>query len=172
MTNPDIPVKRSRRRYGDRRFKMQRVANLLPKAARRVFRQFGFAESAIITRWHEVVGAELARCSMPLTLKFPRGKRTGGTLNIRVDGPIATELQHLEPVLVEKINTFYGYGAVGRIAITQGPIDRSGVRALAEELPVGAKAAKEVHNLVEGTQDDALKEALENLGRSMHAGSE
>ncbi len=147
---------------------MQRLSNLLPKEARRVFRQFGFAESAIITRWHEVVGAELARYSMPLTLKFPRGKRVGGTLHIRVDGPIATELQHLEPILVEKINTFYGYGAVQKVAISQGPINRPAA-AQHKELRVDPEAAMEVHGLVEGTRDDALKKALEDLGRSVYA---
>lgn len=129
MTNTSSPVKRTGHRRGNRRFRVQRLANLLPKEARRVFRQFGFAESAIITRWHEVVGSELSRHSMPLSLKFQRGKRVGGTLLIRVDGPIATELQHLEPVLVEKINTFYGYGAVGKIAIEQGPISARATRA-------------------------------------------
>lgn len=148
---------------------MQRLSNLLPKEARRVFRQFGFAESAIITRWHEVVGAELARYSMPLTLKFPRGKRVGGTLHIRVDGPIATELQHLEPILVEKINTFYGYGAVQKVAISQGPINRPAAAAQHKELRVDPEAAMEVHGLVEGTRDDALKKALEDLGRSVYA---
>ncbi len=169
MTKSASPVKRTSRRYGDRRFGVRRLSNLLPPEARRVFRQFGFAESAIITRWHEVVGAELARYSMPLTLKFPRGKRVGGTLHIRVDGPIATELQHLEPVLVEKINTFYGYGAVAKVAISQGPIERPPARARHREPQVDPEAAIEVESLVQGTLDDALKKALENLGRSVYA---
>ena len=172
MTNSTSPVKRTGRRKGNRRFYVQRLANLLPKEARRVFRQFGFAESAIITRWHEVVGAELSRCSMPLTLKFPRGKRVDGTLHIRVDGPIATELQHLEPVLVEKINTFYGYGAVAKIAISQGPISRPPTEARRKETHVDPEAEIEVHNLVDDTRDDALKEALENLGRSVYGETE
>lgn len=172
MTNPTNPAKRTGLRKGNRRFRVQRLANLLPKEARRVFRQFGFAESAIITRWHEVVGAELSRYSMPLTLKFPRGKRVGGTLQIRVDGPVATELQHLEPVLVEKINTFYGYGAVAKIAISQGPVNRPKTRARKKESYVAPEAEIEVHNLVDHTHDDALKEALENLGRSVYGETE
>lgn len=169
MTNSTSPVKRTRRRPGDRRFYVQRLSNLLPKEARRVFRQFGFAESAIITRWHEVVGTELSRHSMPLSLKFQRGKRVGGTLYIRVDGPIATELQHLEPILVEKINTFYGYAAVGKIAIEQGPISRRDTRTRKAKTHIGPEAEIEVHGLVDETQDDALKEALETLGRSVYS---
>lgn len=169
MSKSTSPAKRTSRRTGDRRFRVQRVANLLPREARKVFRQFGFAESAIITRWHEVVGAELSQYSMPLELKFPRGKRVGGTLHIRVDGPIATELQHLEPVLVEKINTFYGYGAVEKVAISQGPISRSGAKARNKEPRVDPEAEIEVRELVGGTHDDALKAALENLGRSVYA---
>lgn len=169
MTNSTSPVKRTRHRRGDRRFRVQRLANLLPKEARRVFRQFGFAESAIITRWHEVVGAELSRHSMPLSLKFQRGKRVGGTLHIRVDGPIATELQHLEPVLVEKINTFYGYSAVGKIAIEQGPISPHATRAPRAKTHIDPEAEVEVQNLVDDTHDEALKEALEALGRTVYS---
>ena len=58
----------------------------------------------------------------------PRGWRAapggrGGTLHVRVgSGALALELQHLEPVVIERINTYFGYRAVERLKLVHGPL--------------------------------------------------
>ena len=44
-------------------------------------------------------------------------------MHLRVaSGGLAMELQHFEPVLVERINAYFGYPAVARVKLIQGPL--------------------------------------------------
>ena len=46
------------------------------------------------------------------------------TLVLRVEGPAAIEIQHLSNVILERVNRFFGWQAVGRIALRQAPLSR------------------------------------------------
>ncbi len=97
------------------------LAIVLPKVAEAALRKRGFSAVEIITNWREIVGPELADEASPDRLAFPRGARSQGTLHVTAPGAVALEIQHLEPLIIERINTYFGYGAVCRIAVTQGP---------------------------------------------------
>ena len=43
------------------------------------------------------------------------------TLVLRVEGPAALEIQHLSAVILERVNRFFGWQAIGRIALRQAP---------------------------------------------------
>lgn len=146
----------------------RRLAAALSKATRATFRRRGFAHAGVLSRWPEIVGEELATMSCPEKLSFPPGRGDGGTLQVRVAGGFATELQHLEPLVIERINTFFGYAAIGRLALKQGPLPaprqaRGLERALgrAEQEALGARVA--------ATADQGLKSALLELGRRIAA---
>jgi len=71
------------------------VSELLPDAGRAAFRRFGFVQSAVVSRWKEIVGTRYAGVSAPESIKFPHGERTNGTLNLIVRGANATMMQHI-----------------------------------------------------------------------------
>src|SRR3546814_19850427 len=96
------------------------VAELVPMVGRKAFRRFGFVESAVVARWAEIVGPAYARVSSPESLRFPQGKRSGGTLRLSVSGAHALTLQHVEPQIIERVNRFFRYAAVSRISLQQG----------------------------------------------------
>ncbi len=64
----------------------------------------------------------MARYSCPERLQFGRDRNEGATLVVRAGSGFATELQHLHPIVLDRINTFFGYQAVARITIIQGPL--------------------------------------------------
>ncbi len=134
----------------------QTVSRTLSKVVSRAFGRQGFAEPGVLLRWPEIVGETLARFSLPERLTFPHGERSRGTLHLRVDGQFALELQHLEPLIIERINGFFGYGAVARIAILQAPIPERAV----PEKPKQRKPAPEIDPALEG---DDLDSALRRL---------
>lgn len=109
-------------RGAGRRGRTLPIAALLPAVTRKALGRRGFASAAVITEWAHVVGPELARESIPERLVFPHGKRDSGVLWIRVDGPLATELAHLEPLVLERINASFGYRAVAGLRLRQGPV--------------------------------------------------
>ena len=162
---------RQRTRAGStgRRGGAVRAGALLPDIARRALRQQGFAQAEVVTRWPEIVGLNLAEATAPLKLSFARGARRDGTLHVRVTPAAALELQHQAPVVIDRINGYYGYRAVARLALTQGPV--AGAHRAAP--PAAAKgddtapdeaARQGLETTLRGLQDTALKEALSRLG--------
>src|SRR6476469_8721869 len=84
------------------------------------FRRFGFIQHSIVSRWSEIVGERYAKASSPESIKFPAGKKAGGVLTLLVEGAHAPLIQHLTPMIVERVNRFFGYAAINRIVFKQG----------------------------------------------------
>jgi hypothetical protein len=94
----------------------------------------GFVSTGIVTHWPEIVGEEIAAHAEPIRMQWPRrqGEDTPepATLALRVEGPVALEIQHLSDVIIARVNRYFGYRAVGRIAIRQAPLARRNTRAI------------------------------------------
>ncbi|MDA0305178.1 MAG: DciA family protein [Proteobacteria bacterium] len=146
------------------------IAASLAATTRDIFQKRGFADGAILKDWPTIAGEHLARHTRPEKITHPKAQGTGGTLYLTIEnGSIALELQHLQPLLIERINGFFGFKAVERLKITQGPLPASGERPAWQprDLEKGEEA-----NLAESlmdVQDDDLRRALENLGRAVLA---
>jgi hypothetical protein len=93
---------------------------MLPDVGRAAFRRFGFVQSSVVSRWPEIVGTNYADVSTPESIRFPAGRRSDGVLTLVVDGAHAPIMQHVAPAIMERVNRFFGYPAVARIAIRQG----------------------------------------------------
>jgi len=84
---------------------------------------------------------------------------------LRVEGPVALEIQHLSGVIIERVNRFFGWRAVGRIQIRQAPLARRGKKA-----PPPAPDPAIVARLAAGMADiadDDLRGALARLGAAV-----
>ncbi|MEM9725198.1 MAG: DciA family protein [Pseudomonadota bacterium] len=139
----------------------------------------GIAEARLITHWPEIIGAELARVSRPIRVKPPRGLALGGVLVLAVDGARASEVEHAIPVLIERVNAHYGYGAVLDVQLTQattggfydpeaGPKRPRAARP--DELPEDQRARLDA--MTRPIQNGALRDALQRLGANVIARSE
>ena len=130
----------------------------------------GFASTEIIARWADIVGTEIAAHSEPMKITWPRANTTGdmddgvpepATLVLRVEGPAALEIQHLSAVILERVNRFFGWQAIGRIALRQAPLRRR-QPAIPPPPPDPAVAARIAESLPEIVDDD-LRQALESF---------
>lgn len=141
----------------------------LPAVTKRALGRRGFADAALLGEWAGVVGGDLARSCEPLRLSFPnRRERTEGTLVLRVEPAFALVLQHLEPQLLERVNGFFGYCAVARIKLHQGPVrDRRGDRETAVPEPPEPDGA--LRDRLAQIPDEDLRRALSDLGRRFQA---
>src|ERR1700755_2499780 len=92
------------------------------------FAKQGFAARELVTRWTEIIGPELSSHCEPLKMQWPRpveGQQPEpATLVLRVEGPMALEIQHASDLILERVNRFFGWSAVGRLALRQGPLSR------------------------------------------------
>jgi len=130
-------------------------------------RRQGFASAEIVARWADIAGPEIAAHSEPIKINWPRavdgdeGPGEPATLVLRVEGPAAIEVQHQSAVILERVNRFFGWAAIGRIALRQAPLRRH-VPAPAPPPPDPAAAADIAAALP--IEDQELRQALGRLG--------
>ena len=145
------------------------LADLLAKTLREGFAQQGFASAELVTRWADIVGPEIAGHCEPMRIQWPRqASREApepGTLVLRADGPAALEIQHLSAVILERVNRFFGWQAIGRIALRQAPLRRP-IKKPPPEPPDPAVTARIAEGLGKIADDD-LRAALARLGASI-----
>ena len=161
MTKPPAPKQEPQRAN-----RARSVSELLPQVGRATFRRFGFVQHSIVSRWAEIVGERYAGVSTPESIRFPQGKRAEGVLSLVVGGAHAPMMQHIAPEIVERVNRFFGYTAVARLAIRHGEVKR-------QEKPVPAPSLKplseEMGESLRGIMDPELKQVLEALAAGVAA---
>lgn len=142
------------------------VSAMLPDAGRAAFRRFGFVQSSVVSRWREIVGERYADVSAPESIRFPHGKREGGVLTLVVEGAYSTTIQHVAPVIVERVNRFFGYEAVARVSFRQGSVARVAKRPAPPSLrPIPAELGDSLRTIA----DPELRACLEGLARGVAA---
>lgn len=143
------------------------IARALPTVTQAALRRRGFAESEVVLRWPAIVGEHLAARCTPEKLAFRRGDVGGGVLHLRVDPAAAPEIQHLTPLILERINIYYGFRAVSRLQLIQAPAKRRYGPASAPLRPLTAAERASLAQQLAATPDDRLREALRGLGESV-----
>ncbi len=147
------------------------VSDLLPQVGGAAFRRFGFVQSSIVSRWPEIVGPRYASVSAPDMIRFPHGRKSGGTLTLVVEGAHAPMMQHVAPTIVERVNLFFGYPAVERVAFRQGLVQAQKARPRAAPpslRPIPADLGDSLREVV----DPELRACLESLARGLSSGEE
>src|SRR4030081_969729 len=129
----------------------------------------GFAARELVTRWAEIAGSEIAAYSEPLKMQWPRPvegqPQEPATLVLQVEGPMALEIQHSSDVILQRVNRFFGWSAVGRLALRQAPLTRRD-RPKISRAP-DPKAVAEVAETLTSVEDEELRAALARLGASI-----
>ena len=124
------------------------------------FRRFGFVQGAVVSRWKEIVGERYAKVSVPESIRFPTGRKSGGVLTLLVDGAHAPLLQHIAPMVMERVNRFFGYEAVNRIVFRQGRLPAEAPRPKrVEPKPVPRELGEGLREIA----DPELRACLESL---------
>jgi len=144
------------------------LADILQRTLNAAFAKQGFVSTELVTRWGEIVGAEIAEHSEPDKIQWPRpadGKTPEpGVLVLRVEGPVAVEIQHLSGVVLERVNRFFGWQAVGGLRLRQAPLRRDRRKPLpAPDL----EAAERIAATLPEIRDENLRNAIARLGAAI-----
>jgi hypothetical protein len=131
--------------------------------------RFGQGPGVLQARWKEIVGDALARRSEPM--KIIKSRAGGATLELKVDGPAATLVQHQAPEIIARLDLILGKGAVTRLRIVQGPVrvnaDSPAPARRRKAQPLDAAAEAELARGLAEQPDGPLKDALTRLGRAV-----
>ncbi len=140
------------------------MGEMLPDIGGTAFRRFGFVQSSVVSRWSEIVVERYASVSAPESIRFPQGKRADGVLTLAVSGAHAPMMQHVIPVIIERVNRFFGYAAVARVTIRQGDVAKTAPRPKRPEL---VALPVELGDSLRTIADPELKAVLESLARGV-----
>jgi hypothetical protein len=148
------------------------IGQLVGEAIAPVTARRGFVTADLVAAWPEIAGPLYAPCTTPDKIAWPRhdneGEPPAGVLFLKVDGPRAVLVQHDLPQIIERVNAFFGYRAIGHVRIVQGPVAAPSTPKTATGQPTLDPEAE--HQLAEelaGIDDDRLRAALERLGRGV-----
>jgi len=144
------------------------LADLIGSSVGAAFRRQGFASTEIVTHWDDIVGPDIAAVAEPVRMRWTRSRNgdesTPATLVLRVEGPVALEIQHLAPVIVGRINCHVGWQAVGAIALQQAPLMRR--RAKPQRPRIDEELAQSIAAGT-GIADERLRAAIGRLGAAV-----
>lgn len=161
-----VPVKKpvTKSKSQTRRGGVAKLSRSSSRLISKAVRAKGFAEAEIVTRWGRIVGADLARATVPLKLVFPRGARQGAALHVRTESAFAPIVQQRAASIIEKVNRYLGYAAVARLEVKQGPLPRTSIHKSLEKGALNPDQQSALNKLVGEGELSPLKEAVRNLG--------
>ena len=114
--------------------------------------------------WGAIIGADWAAVTWPTAL----GR--DGVLKLRTASGTALELQHRAPLLIERINLFFGRQVIIRLALVQGPLPLASPPTGPILRPLGPGEVKALHERLSEITDPELRDALARLGRAVIGG--
>ncbi|MDD2325962.1 MAG: DciA family protein, partial [Alphaproteobacteria bacterium] len=131
--------------------------------------------AALIDHWTEIVGADYAKQTTPVKITFPRGKKpadqwagrqTGGTLTVKLPQGLAMAFSHQTGIVIQRINGFFGYPAIERIALAPA-YGLTGTEPPLPPPPLTPQEKEDLAATIAEVEDSDLKEVLETLGASI-----
>lgn len=148
------------------------VSDLATEILDPVMRRRAGVSIGLVQSWDEIVGPHLAGRTRPEKIQWPW--RTSdddpfepAVLVIACEGAGALHLQHETAEVIGRVNAFLGFPAIGRIRIVQKPVRRIEADPRPRPRALSASEKARLSAAVSGIEDDALREALERLGRSV-----
>lgn len=129
-----------------------------------ICQQNGFIQARILLEWEYIVTSQFAQFCTPLKVTFPFKQRHNGNLLLQATSSMATELSYLEPLILSRINQYFGYQAISKIRLLQGPITRKANPQKQAPKPLPQAVLSHLECNVQSIEDERLRTALLSLG--------
>lgn len=147
-----------------------RIGSLVVNTITPICQQNGFIQARILLEWDYIVTPQFARFCTPLKVTFPLKQRNNGRLLLRATSSMATEISYLEPHILDRINQYFGYQAISKIHLLQGPISQRITPKKPSLKPLPDAVQSSLETQVRPIEDDRLRAALLSLGAGISQG--
>lgn len=155
----------------------QNISRTIDAVARSALGKDWSLYATILDHWPEIVGVDYAKDTTPVKIVFPKGKkkdekwaqgnRTGGILTIRLPQGLTFTFSHNTEQIKTRINNFFGYEAIGKIAFESFYPSPKAEKAAPPPLTDLEKDTLQSH--IKNIDNNELRDALERLGASVLA---
>jgi hypothetical protein len=152
------------------------LGSYVPGLTRGAFEKHGFAAAALITEWERIVGPEFAAYTRPERLKWPKVplrpaegdepgvSRPAATLLLRVDPARALEAEYKAALILDRVNTYFGYRAVAEVRVLQAACELQPKSTIATSVKCASGVSRISGGVpLPGIEDSALALALGRL---------
>lgn len=143
------------------------LAKMMTHVLKPALRGRSSSEATLMLDWVKIIKPELARRCHPERLIFARGQKEEGTLVIAVDSSSSLLIQHSELLLIDCINSYFGYKIVGKIKIKHTKISFGKKEKSLIKEAISRECADDP--LLRGMKDSELKTALARLKASYYS---
>jgi hypothetical protein len=148
------------------------VSDLATQILDPVLRKRAGISIGLVQSWEEIAGPRLAGHSRPEKIQWPRRMHEDdpfepATLVIACEGMAALHLQHETGEIINRVNAFLGFNAIGRIKIVQKPVLSEKARPKPAPRPLTSVEKAKLSDTVGKIEDDGLRASLERLGATI-----
>lgn len=143
-------------------------ATLDPICAKR-----GFGSASLLSWWPDIVGPDYEKSTFPESINWPKRHDQNGAdaslavLTVRVLPSQALFFQHEVPQVLERINQFLGYQAIGRVRIIQGKINLPEATKSNRAVKLSDRQKAELEAQISDIASDELQASLKKLGAAI-----
>ena len=147
------------------------VSDLAADVIDPVLRRRAGISIGLVQSWEEIAGERLAATTRPEKIVWPRRLSDDdpfepATLVIACEGAAALRLQHETGEVIARVNAFLGFSAIGRVRIVQKPV-AAPPKPRPKMRPLSGAETQRLDAMVDGIEDESLRDALARLGRSV-----
>lgn len=128
----------------------------------------------LIIAWPNVMGADFAsKCSIE-KVDFKKDERGNATITLAVQTYFATECQYQIPYLIDKINSYMGYSAVGAIKLKQVMINPKNLKnnphakESVKHPPLSDHDKSKIDSSIKMLENQELKNVLRSYGEAIY----
>src|SRR5918995_6250280 len=148
------------------------VSDLASEILDPVLRKRAGISVGLVQSWEEIAGPRLAQNTLPEKIQWPRRMHEDdpfepAVLVIACEGAAALHLQHETGEIINRVNAFLGFNAIGRIRIVQKPVTVDKGRLKPSIRPLTAAEKVKLSGTVGMIEDDGLRASLERLGATI-----
>jgi hypothetical protein len=148
------------------------VSDLATQILDPVLRKRAGISIGLVQSWEEIAGPRLAGHSRPEKIQWPRRMHEDdpfepATLIIACEGMAALHLQHETGEIINRVNAFLGFNAIGRIRIVQKPVLSEKARPKPAPRPLTPVEKAKLSDTVGKIEDEGLRASLERLGATI-----
>ncbi|MER8430358.1 DUF721 domain-containing protein [Mesorhizobium caraganae] len=148
------------------------VSDLATQILDPVLRKRAGISIGLVQSWEEIAGPRLAGHSRPEKIQWPRRMHEDdpfepATLVIACEGTAALHLQHETGEIINRVNAFLGFNAIGRIRIVQKPVLSEKARPKPAPRPLTSVEKAKLSDTVGKIEDEGLRASLERLGATI-----
>ena len=159
-----------------RTFVPKKIGETLSKVNKNYSSKFGQIEFLILSKWPQIVGSFFSDHSEPdkisrITDDFNEFDEPvyKNFLHVRVSPAAAVEFQHYKDIVIEKINSFFGYQAISDLRLQQNLINIKKKNSAPKlyESEISKEERDLIKNEINAIHNKELEKSIVNLGASI-----